>query len=291
VESLEDAIAVQNEVEYGLTAGLHSLDRFEVAAWTDAVQAGNLYVNRTITGAIVRRQPFGGWKKSAVGAGTKAGGPNYLIGLSDWVPAPATSLSRPVPAAQRIVEGAAALGLDDGGLVARGAGSDAAAWAAEFGVARDVSGLSAEKNILRYLPVPVTIRIEAFAPPEIAALLRVLAAGVTAGAPVTVSAAAPLPSGVAKLVTAAGAAYVVADPAAWAATLNSHAAPHRVRLIGDREAFTEASGGRPDIALYAQPVVEAGRIELLTFLREQAVAITAHRFGSPASLTEGLFPG
>jgi RHH-type proline utilization regulon transcriptional repressor/proline dehydrogenase/delta 1-pyrroline-5-carboxylate dehydrogenase len=301
VDSLEEAIAVQNEVAYGLTAGLHSLDRAELETWLASVQAGNLYVNRTTVGAIVRRQPFGGWKKSAVGAGTKAGGPNYLIGLSDWLPAPATSLGRPVPAAQRIAEGAAALGLDGSGLVARGAGSDAAAWAQEFGVARDVSALAAEKNVLRYLPVPVTIRIEAFSPPEIAALLRVLAAGVTAGAPVTVSAAAPLPPGVAKLVTAAGAASVVADPAAWAATLNSGAAPHRVRLIGDhpggahpdagRKAFAEASGGRPDIALYAQPVVEAGRVELLTFLHEQAVAITAHRFGSPASLAEGLFPG
>jgi RHH-type proline utilization regulon transcriptional repressor/proline dehydrogenase/delta 1-pyrroline-5-carboxylate dehydrogenase len=305
VDSLEEAIAVQNEVAYGLTAGLHSLDRAELETWLASVQAGNLYVNRTTVGAIVRRQPFGGWKKSAVGAGTKAGGPNYLIGLSDWAPAPATALGRPVPAAQRIAEGAAALGLDGAaggaGLVARGAGSDAAAWAAEFGVARDVSALAAEKNVLRYLPVPVTIRIEAFSPSEIAALLRVLAAGVTAGAPVTVSAAAPLPPGVAKLVTAAGAAYVVADPVAWAATLNSGAAPHRVRLIGGhpdgahpgggRKAFAEASGGRPDIALYAQPVVEAGRVELLTFLREQAVAITAHRFGSPASLAEGLFPG
>jgi RHH-type proline utilization regulon transcriptional repressor/proline dehydrogenase/delta 1-pyrroline-5-carboxylate dehydrogenase len=38
--------------------------------------------------------------------------------------------------------------------------------------------------------------------------------------------------------------------------------------------------------VYAQPVVEAGRVELLTFVQEQAVAITAHRFGSPTSLVE-----
>ena len=55
------------------------------------VQAGNLYVNRAITGAIVQRQPFGGWKKSTVGSGTKAGGPSYLIALSDWEPAQATA--------------------------------------------------------------------------------------------------------------------------------------------------------------------------------------------------------
>ena len=84
---MEEAIAIQNEIEYGLTAGLHSLDSDEMGVWLDTIQAGNLYVNRGITGAIVQRQPFGGWKKSAVGAGTKAGGPNYLVGLGSWLPA------------------------------------------------------------------------------------------------------------------------------------------------------------------------------------------------------------
>jgi RHH-type transcriptional regulator, proline utilization regulon repressor / proline dehydrogenase / delta 1-pyrroline-5-carboxylate dehydrogenase len=107
---------------------------------------------------------------------------------------------------------------------------------------------------------------------------------------VTVSSAAPLQSGFVKLTAAAGARYLVQDAAAWAATLTGSTAPHRVRLIGgDRKVFAKASDGRADIALYAQPVVEAGRVELLTFLHEQAVAVTAHRFGSPTPLAEGLF--
>src|SRR5699024_1212806 len=69
--------------------GLHSLDRGEIGQWLERIEAGNLYVNRGITGAIVRRQPFGGWKKSAIGAGTKAGGPSYLMGLVDWHDDPA----------------------------------------------------------------------------------------------------------------------------------------------------------------------------------------------------------
>ncbi|HEY1154736.1 MAG TPA: bifunctional proline dehydrogenase/L-glutamate gamma-semialdehyde dehydrogenase, partial [Arthrobacter sp.] len=60
-ETLEEAIAIQNQIEYGLTAGLHSLDTEELGMWLDTIQAGNLYVNRGITGAIVQRQPFGGW--------------------------------------------------------------------------------------------------------------------------------------------------------------------------------------------------------------------------------------
>lgn len=288
-ESLEEAISLQNAVDYGLTAGLHSLERAEIETWIDRVEAGNAYVNRTTVGAIVRRQPFGGWKKSAVGAGTKAGGPNYLVGLSDWAPSTATRLERPTSAVQRLVERATAMRLDRRGLITRGAGSDATAWILEFGRARDVSGLSAEKNVLRYLPVPVTIRYDGAPLDE---LVRVLAAGITAGAEVTVSAAEPLEQGIADLVRAAGAAYEVQPAEAWTALLRGSSAPHRVRLLGgDRATFAEQSQGRVDVALYAQPVVEAGRVELLTFLHEQAVAITAHRFGSPTPLAEGLFEG
>ena len=76
--TLDEAIEWQNGTRFGLTAGLHSLDEDEIRQWCGRVEAGNLYVNRTITGAIVARQPFGGWKRSAVGPGTKAGGPNYI---------------------------------------------------------------------------------------------------------------------------------------------------------------------------------------------------------------------
>jgi RHH-type proline utilization regulon transcriptional repressor/proline dehydrogenase/delta 1-pyrroline-5-carboxylate dehydrogenase len=77
--SLAEATEWQNATDFGLTAGLHSLDRAEQDWWRDRVQAGNLYVNRPTTGAVVRRQPFGGWKRSSVGPGAKAGGPNYPL--------------------------------------------------------------------------------------------------------------------------------------------------------------------------------------------------------------------
>ena len=58
--SLAEAIELQNAVAYGLTAGLYTQDPDDLATWLDGVEAGNLYVNRGITGAIVQRQPFGG---------------------------------------------------------------------------------------------------------------------------------------------------------------------------------------------------------------------------------------
>ena len=83
-DSFEQALAWQNAVPYGLTAGLSSLDPVEHRRWADAVEAGNLYVNRSTTGAMVGRQPFGGWKRSSLGPTANAGGPDYLIGLRRW---------------------------------------------------------------------------------------------------------------------------------------------------------------------------------------------------------------
>jgi len=77
-ESLEQAIGLANQTGYGLTSGLESLDRREQGFWKERVQAGNLYVNRGTTGAVVLRQPFGGMGKSALGAGIKTGGPHYV---------------------------------------------------------------------------------------------------------------------------------------------------------------------------------------------------------------------
>ena len=55
-----------------------------------------------------------------------------------------------------------------------------------------------------------------------------------------------------------------------------------MRLIGgDPAALADAVGGIPDVAIWAQPVTSSGRIELLPFLKEQAVSLTAHRFGNP----------
>ena len=81
---LATAIQWQSAMQYGLTAGFHSLDQAECELWMDTVEAGNLYINRGITGAVVERQPFGGWKRSSVGATAKAGGPNYINALRTW---------------------------------------------------------------------------------------------------------------------------------------------------------------------------------------------------------------
>ena len=276
-DTLDEAIEIVNTIEYGLTSGLHSLDEDEIQQWLARIEAGNVYVNRGTTGAIVQRQPFGGWKKAAVGAGSKAGGPNYLVGLSEWVDAPvstATELDELGRSAVALVEGEDAAWL-------RGAlATDIDAWASEFGVVRDATGLVTEHNALRYQALPVAVRFEGG---RIAELLRIAAAGTRAGSRRTVSSAVELPTAVTTWLGAHDVVVAVEDAETWAAHARRLAAASgRVRLIGtDATATASAVNGSPSLAIYANPVVSAGRIELLTFLREQAVSVTAHRFGTP----------
>ena len=301
-DTLDEAIDIVNETDYGLTSGLHSLDRDELATWLGRIEAGNLYVNRGITGAIVRRQSFGGWKKSAIGAGTKAGGPNYLHGLGDWVDAPVSDeLRAPRPAAAQLLTASQQAGVDGADLdwLRAALGSDAAAWESEFGIARDDSQLGVERNLLRYLPHgTVLVRLEADAP--LRESVRVLAAAVAAGARPVVSTPTALPAPIASALAAARIEVAYEDPAAWAARVAALAAVEgpeaggRIRIVaGDSRdaaiaAVHEATGGKPDVAVYGGRVVGSGRVEMLPFLREQAVSLTAHRFGTPNTLSDGV---
>lgn len=287
--TLDEAIEIQNQVDYGLTAGIHSLDPAEIATWLDRVQAGNLYVNRGITGAIVQRQPFGGWKKSAVGPGFKAGGPNYLVGLGSWECARSSADDTALaPVTERLLLAADEIGLAPWQLdfLRRSFSSDGIAWREEFGQVKDASQLSAERNLFRYVPTPVLVRLAEDTPLPV--LLRVVGAGLLTGSTITVSAATAPPNALDTALAELGVKVVVQPDREWLRDADTiqHA---RVRLIGaDASSLARATGGRPDLAVYADRVTEAGRLELLPFLEEQAISITAHRFGTPDHLTDGI---
>src|SRR6266700_1631835 len=77
VRDLDEALEVANGTDYALTAGFLSRSPDNIERVKAQLQAGNVYINRTCTGAIVGRHPFGGFKMS--GSGTKAGGEDYLL--------------------------------------------------------------------------------------------------------------------------------------------------------------------------------------------------------------------
>jgi RHH-type proline utilization regulon transcriptional repressor/proline dehydrogenase/delta 1-pyrroline-5-carboxylate dehydrogenase len=127
-DDLDHAVRLQNGVAYGLTGGLHSLDEDEIARWLDRVEVGNVYVNRHTTGAIVRRQPFGGWKRSSVGRGAKTGGPDDIMRFATFRRREAATAAEAEASYRRW-------------------------WAERYGVATDRSGLRSEADVLRYRPV------------------------------------------------------------------------------------------------------------------------------------------
>ncbi len=73
----DEALELANLSPYRLTGGVYSRDPAHLEAARRSFRVGNLYINRPITGALVGRQPFGGFGMS--GVGSKAGGPDYLL--------------------------------------------------------------------------------------------------------------------------------------------------------------------------------------------------------------------
>lgn len=301
--NLDEAIRLQNAVDYGLTAGIHSLDPREVDEWLSRVQAGNLYVNRGITGAIVRRQSFGGWKKSSVGLGSKAGGPNYVHMLGTWTDAlistgQADEVDAPKVANAAGVAGGSVSGTaatrDERDWLERARRSDDEAIRREFGVARDSDGFTSEANIFRYLPTAVTVRVTAEAKPV--AITRVAEAAERLGAPLTWSVTADAEGPVRAAAVAAAGAVGSAEGSGAGVALESAAefgkrlsdgqllvnGAARVRSIGAAEAeVLEAIVDRPEVAVLDEPVTASGRIEGRYYLHEQAISMTLHRFGDP----------
>ncbi len=77
VKNLDEALRDANSVAYALTGGIYSRSPSHIERAKQEFEVGNLYINRAITGAVVERHPFGGFKMS--GIGSKAGGPDYLL--------------------------------------------------------------------------------------------------------------------------------------------------------------------------------------------------------------------
>ena len=81
VKDIEEACDVVDSLPLALTGGLYSRSPATIERVAARSPVGNLYVNRSITGAMVGRQPFGGNRRS--GSGSKAGGPDYLVQFAE----------------------------------------------------------------------------------------------------------------------------------------------------------------------------------------------------------------
>jgi RHH-type proline utilization regulon transcriptional repressor/proline dehydrogenase/delta 1-pyrroline-5-carboxylate dehydrogenase len=237
---LDEAIRWQNQTPYALTAGLHSLNATECERWIEYVQSGNLYVNRGTTGAVVRRQPFGGWKRSSVGPTAKAGGAHYVNCLRNW---------------PRVRDVDAAL-------------AEASSWWHSVAArARDASGLEAERNVVRYRHylAPVVVRIDESFSSDASAYLRGLAE--LAELTLDLSAGAFV-RGVRDVTIESVGDLVARTPTTT-----------KVRWLSNEEVPTLDLLER-GVSVDRRELAQAGAVELSRWLQEQSVAITNHRYGN-----------
>lgn len=246
-KNLRAAVKIANSVEYGLTAGIHSLDFAEVGYWRNNIQAGNLYVNRTTTGAIVERQPFGGMKRSSVGWGLKAGGKNYLLGFGGFKDEGA-HLSE--------VEWLEMARLSDvRWITERFAKLDPAA---------DPGKLRSEANYKSYHPTPVVIRLGVGVDKEDRRVKRLMGfvelVKEISGVQLDVQVSSGNDRASRKLV------YPMAGL--------------RVIMLGEPDEQVTKLRSNPDVTIFDNSVVVDGLVTGLMLLRERSTSITTHRYGN-----------
>jgi RHH-type proline utilization regulon transcriptional repressor/proline dehydrogenase/delta 1-pyrroline-5-carboxylate dehydrogenase len=249
------ALAWQNLVPYGLTAGLHSLQQSECEYWIDHVEAGNLYVNRGVTGAVVSRQPFGGWKRSSVGPTAKAGGRNYVNCLRHW------------PELRDASDAVAEL---------------TAWWETTGSRARDEAGLSVEVNIqrFRHTLAPIVVRIDSSFDARHAEFVANVVA--ITGATISFSANSDVAS------MACVTRETVEELVGRSATIG------RVRWFSSEPApVLELL--HHGVSTDRRRLAQSGAVEGPRWLLEQSVAVTRHRYGNvnagPKPVCRGLGQG
>ena len=253
-DTLEEAVELVNSLDYGLTSGLQSLDEQEQKYWKKHIQAGNLYINRGITGAIVNRQPFGGMKLSAFGPGLKAGGPNYVIQFMEITDKPDSKTDFRKSYAEWYEK--------------------------EFKHARNIQPkIRGEQNVFRYLPLERGMVLRLFGDETPLQVEMVQLAAKTVGTPLTVSVD---PSNTIRKEIKGDVKQETLEQ-----FLNSMGNYERVRTISTKvpeSVFEKAA----DIDMYIaqQPPVKNGRIELAHYIKEQSIANEYHRYGSQIEIPE-----
>lgn len=256
---LDHAIELANDNDYGLTGGLHTLDDREIEIWREKVQVGNAYINRGTTGAIVQRQPFGGWKKSAYGY-TKAGGPNYTYTLSHW---------------QDDTD-------DVKTLLGRAHQSYKDAWNNHYSQEHDPSQILGESNVFRYRKLGrVLLRLS----PESKSVdvERVLLATQYCDVPLYVSLSdESAKADILKLDSWRHITVKVEDEAQFIKQIQSkqYQYQQRIRAIDPVSDAVRDSAISAHVMIADAAVVSNGRLELRHYLQEQSMTQTTHRYGN-----------
>ncbi len=280
-ETVEEAFTLMNQTPYGLTAGIHSLDEREQEAWLKRIEAGNCYINRQITGAVVERQPFGGCKDSGFGKGAKAGGPNYLV---QFMQAKQASLPNeqalPNPKVAAITKSleqtpafAASLPLWKASI-----GSYAFYWNEYFSHCHDPSLVLGQDNLQCYVPHSHLV-LRGHTEDSLLDLLRVIAAALTCGTPLEVSVEESIAADQLRAWGIPNFYPVKQESQDTFAQRVKEGNVKRVRLLSPPPAPVLTALALAACHLNEGSVLANGRLEMLHLLREVSISRDYHRYG------------
>ncbi|MBE0496406.1 MAG: bifunctional proline dehydrogenase/L-glutamate gamma-semialdehyde dehydrogenase [Campylobacterales bacterium] len=293
-KDLKEAIEIVNMTGYGLTSGIESLDAREVAYWREHIGAGNLYINRGTTGAIVQRQPFGGMGKSAVGAGRKAGIHNYVTQFMEFdeVAFPAVSNHHAHPLvdvvkqwksdAQKGIHGQF---LDQFEKLEAAICSYVEQHEVEFSKEHDYAKVRGEDNLFRYLPLS-TVALRVTKEDTLFEILsRILAAKVSRVA-LHVSVEAELERDTVSFLfenkerlLGEGDGIVREDDVQF---IKSAKGAQRIIYASAKRVPTTifAHAAKTATFVVRQKPLMDGRLELLNYHQEQSISHSYHRYGN-----------
>ncbi len=275
IDNLEHGIKLMNSTEYGLTSGLQSLDETEQLRWKNSIEAGNLYINRGITGAIVNRQPFGGMKRSAFGGGIKAGGRNYVscfVNIAEN-PLPNTEIKndKAYESYSNALEGTERLRF------LNAVESYQTNMDNEFSQELDIHNLLGERNTFRYLPLKkIGLRVQSS--DNLCDVLMVLAAAkiVKVSMTISISKYDPKLDSIQKCIGKDFPVVIQTEPE-FLVEMDKYERIRTCSPLHD-ECYRKAAKTGQYIASQS-PIIE-GRIELLHYVKEQSIAYEYHRYGS-----------
>ena len=287
-ENLDDAIDIVNSTGYGLTSGIESLDEREKNLFKEKLKAGNLYLNRMTTGAIVTRQPFGGMGKSAIGSGKKAGGFNYVsqflnISFDGSILKESANHSY-IQRLQEILKDE----LQHKTILENTikTSENFAYWLdKEFFQEHDYTNIRGESNIIRYLNVKnITLVIEEN--DSLYEIISTIAAAKMSGSTLHISMPKNIVS--AELLWLVDKKDFLLDDGDTFAQedkenlIKSMKDSDRVRYLNQKNIKLDIyeSISKDSIHIASEPFIAHGRVELMHFFIEQSISDSYHRYGN-----------
>lgn len=282
-KNLRHAIDIVNSTPYGLTSGLQSLDEREKKIWMEKIEAGNCYINRGTTGAVVRRQPFGGTKASSFGNGAKAGGPNYVMQFAHprevALPQEKQPVSDDVNKLTAILQ-KYPLSTEELGIWFAST-SNYAYWAKHYAQDHDPSQIIGQDNLLRYRPhKKICFRIQE--QDSVLDIMRIIAAAMSCNAHLHISWSKDhLHINVREhLRPLSSFFHIVEESEEQFNEKVKQGQFRRVRMISKPSDALQLAASQSPTFLDHAPVLSNGRFELLHYLREIAFSIDYHRYGN-----------